>query len=686
MNRGVIAILTCLLAFGSAIAGEIHDAARQGALETVKALLQNDPSLIESKLDNGKTPLHEATYAGQTEVAGYLLQQGADVNSLTSSNSVPLHGAAYYGHLEAVKLLVENGGDPNAPNRYNYTPLLSATAGGHMDIIDVLVTAGANLNTRNYLGANAVLLAAGSGNAESFEYFVQKGADLSSVDSGNGGLIHYAADGGNTEIIEAVLDRGADVNLRTERGRTALLEAAEDGHVEAVRLLIQRGADVNAANDENEIPLHNVSFLIYQGLDTAAVNIATQMLAAGADPNARDQWQMTPLHRAARTECFDLVRLLVDHGANTNAVNDNGTTPFLRSVIGGKADFVELMLGAGGDPNIKESHEQTNSLHTAVIKGQKDIVEMILPHMSDINETDRLGNTPLYYAAKYGHKQITETLLAAGGTATDIEENYGRSPLLDRELGHNEAVLWYTGHCGWAIKTQNHLLLFDYFEPLRPDEPSLANGHISASEIADLNVEVFATHQHRDHFCPTIFEWEGQVENLTYYFGFHPEQLPEADRQGYDDQPYEYTAPREQMTSDGMNIQTIAANDAGVGYLIEVDGVKIYHAGDHAGWRDGQRDGFFAEIDYLAPLAEDIDFAFVNVTGCHAGDTLALAEGTFYTLEKLNPKIMVPTHGTDREYVYQTFADKVRAQGFDLEILCPRIRGDHYIFKNDQIL
>ncbi len=686
MNKGVIAILTCLLVFGFATAGEIHDAAQRGDLETVRALLQNDPTLIESKLDNGKTPLHQATYAGQTEVARYLLQQGADANSRTTANSAPLHGAAFHGHLEAAKVLIENRADVNAANRYNYTPLLSATAGGHLDIVDVLVTAGADLNVRNFEGTNALLLAASSGSMDLLEYMLEKGLDIASVDSGGGGLIHYAAWGGSVDIIEATLERGADVNLRALRDRTPILEAAEQGHVEAVRLLIQKGADVNARNDENEIPLHNLMFLVYRGMDTAAIDITGQMLEAGADVNAVDQWQMTPLHRASQTDCYDLVRLLVDHGADVNAHDENDITPLSRSVIRGKTDYINLMLGAGGDPNIKGSHEQTNSLHTAVIKGQKDIVEMILPHMSDINETDRLGNTALYYAAKHGHKQIAEILSAAGGTATDIEENYGRSPLLDRQLGQNEAVLWYTGHCGWAIKTQNHLLLFDYWEPLRPDEPCLANGHISASEIADLNVEVFATHEHRDHFCPAIFEWEEQVENLTYYFGFHPEQLPEGNRQGYDDQPYVYTAPREQMTSDGMNIQTIAANDAGVGYLIEVDGVTIYHAGDHAGWRDEQRDGFFAEIDYLAPLAKDIDFAFVNVTGCHAGDTLALAEGTFYTLEKLNPKIMVPTHGADREYVYLTFADKVRAQGFDLEIICPRIRGDHYIFKNDQIL
>lgn len=129
-----------------------------------------------------------------------------------------------------------------------------------------------------------------------------------------------------------------------------------------------------------------------------------------------------------------------------------------------------------------------------------------------------------------------------------------------------------------------------------------------------------------------------------------------------------------------MEITTIEANDAGLGFLVKVDGLEIYHAGDHAGWLGGRRDGFTQEIDFLAEYATDLDFAFVNVTGCHVQDTIALAESTRYTLEKLGPKLWFPTHGLDREYVYKIFAKKAKDWNVSSKPFCVENRGDmiHY--------
>jgi L-ascorbate metabolism protein UlaG (beta-lactamase superfamily) len=135
-----------------------------------------------------------------------------------------------------------------------------------------------------------------------------------------------------------------------------------------------------------------------------------------------------------------------------------------------------------------------------------------------------------------------------------------------------------------------------------------------------------------------------------------------------------------------MAIATIASNDAGVGFYIETDGLKIYHAGDHAGWAEGEREGYEAEIDFLAEHASDIDMAFVNVTGCHAHDTLALQEGTYYTLEKLNPAHWFPTHGNNNEQVYVRFAEKVASRGFSSQAHCAGSRGDSFsILRNERI-
>ena len=295
--------------------------------------------------------------------------------------------------------------------------------------------------------------------------------------------------------------------------------------------------------------------------------------------------------------------------------------------------------------------------------------------------------TALEYAGKYGHREVAELLKAAGAVAADMEENYGRCPLLDRDVSDGQASLWYLGHCGWAIRTEEHFLIFDYWggDGAAPDNPCLSNGRIAPDELAGENVYVFVTHEHRDHYDPVIDGWSSVLGNVTYVYGFRPELTPEYRDAGYEGPDYEYIGPRDYRELDGIGIRTIEANDGGVGFMIDVDGVSFYHAGDHAGWADGERDGFFAEIDYLAPYSDGLDMAFLNVTGCHAHDPDRLFEGNVYTLETMRPNVLIPTHAIDREYVYAEAAEALVAEGVTASACCPMNRGDSY-FWNGEIM
>ena len=85
----------------------------------------------------------------------------------------------------------------------------------------------------------------------------------------------------------------------------------------------------------------------------------------------------------------------------------------------------------------------------------------------------------------------------------------------------NEVIVWYLGHCGYAIKTENHLLIFDYIElEEQPNERALDKGFVDPEEIKDLNVSVFVTHSHVDHYDEIIFSWEKVVKNIRYFFGW----------------------------------------------------------------------------------------------------------------------------------------------------------------------
>ncbi len=689
MRSVLLTNVVLLVAACMAAAGPIHDAAEQGDLEQVKSLLQDDPQLIESQADNDKTPLHKAAYAGQTEVVKYLLEAGADPAARTDQNSTPAHGAAYYGHEEVIALLVEHGAPVNASNNYGYVPLLSACAGGHVGIVKRLIAAGADPNAETSQGANALLNASASGNIDMFDLLSGSGADMSSADHDGENLLHYAAWGGNVDLMQRIIAHGIDVASVSSHGVTPLHNAAANCQLEAVKLLLQEGADILAADDDGQTCLHKAVESGHGDGRPELLAVVDFLIERGADVNKADAHGATPLFPALWSDNLDVARKLAKAGADPNVHMEDGVSLLNAALLWEKSDMLQLLLEFGARPDLPRELDGLSALHLAAIGGNSEMVELLLPNTGSVDVKDNNGLTPGDYAARYGNRPVANLLRACSAEADNAEEDYAVTPYLSQPLADKEANLWYLGHCGWAIQTKDHLLVFDYWSRgIEPDEPCLANGHVNPEEISGLNVEVFVTHEHGDHYDSVIYGWERQIEDLTYIFGFKPEDLAESDRRGYSGQSYEHGAPRSHRALDGMTIRTVESNDAGVGFLVVVDGLRIYHAGDHAGWTnwDTGPETFKEEIDYLADVVGQVDFAFVNVTGCRHRDTVALENSVVYTLEKLSPKVFVPTHGLNGEHVYQQFVDKIAARGIDVESICPRFRGDRYQYKGERIL
>ena len=123
------AVTLVALAWGSlAFGGEIHDAAKGGDVEKIKALLKANPELVSMKDRSGKTPLHSAAAKGHKNVADLLLAKGADVNAKDNAGLTPLHCAAANEHKNVAELLLAKGADVNAKSKNGNTPLKEAVA------------------------------------------------------------------------------------------------------------------------------------------------------------------------------------------------------------------------------------------------------------------------------------------------------------------------------------------------------------------------------------------------------------------------------------------------------------------------------------------------------------------------------------------------------------------------------
>jgi L-ascorbate metabolism protein UlaG (beta-lactamase superfamily) len=218
-------------------------------------------------------------------------------------------------------------------------------------------------------------------------------------------------------------------------------------------------------------------------------------------------------------------------------------------------------------------------------------------------------------------------------------------------------------------------LIFDYFEGNRGKENKfLSNGFIDPMEIKNEKLFVFISHRHQDHFDRVILNWREVIENINYFAGWN------ARSNGFIPIP-----PHSSVETDAIKISTLTSTDEGVGFLVKIDGLTIFHAGDHANWDDNTPGvSYHDEIDYISKDLRGIDIAFIPVTKFSGIRPKCMTEGALYAAEKLNPRVIFPMHGNNREYLYREFASEEGAQSYN--IVCAEKRGDMFKYAGGKII
>ncbi len=137
----------------------VFEACAVGEAPRVKALVEQQPELINAYAPDGFQPLGLAAFFGHAAIVAYLLKEGADVNS-PSRNAMrvmPLHSAIANRHAAIVQLLLEHGADVNATQAGDFTSLHEAAQNGLLDVTQWLLDRGANVNSRLSSGGETPL-------------------------------------------------------------------------------------------------------------------------------------------------------------------------------------------------------------------------------------------------------------------------------------------------------------------------------------------------------------------------------------------------------------------------------------------------------------------------------------------------------------------------------------------------
>ncbi|QUH19514.1 MBL fold metallo-hydrolase [Alkaliphilus sp. B6464] len=217
----------------------------------------------------------------------------------------------------------------------------------------------------------------------------------------------------------------------------------------------------------------------------------------------------------------------------------------------------------------------------------------------------------------------------------------------------------HLGHSSFLVETKNNILIFDYFNdiPVLP-ERSIKNGVLSLEDFkTDKDIFVFVTHSHSDHYNPVIFQWENANPNIKYVLGSDVKEEVEEDR-------FYYMNPYETLQIKDVNIKTYGSTDKGVSFLVDVDSLDIFHAGDLNWWHwkefteqelKREEEDFKREVDNI--IGNNIDVAFIPVDP-RLEEFYHLA-GVYFA-EKVKPKFLVPMHFRDNFYVCKDFVEQLK--------------------------
>ncbi|KAI5849386.1 ankyrin repeat-containing domain protein [Morchella snyderi] len=176
--------------------------------------------------------------------------------------------------------------------------------------------------------------------------------------------------------------------------------------------------------------------VLYAIVKGGHVDMAKLLLEKGADVDAMSDYGQTALHAAAGGGHVDMAKLLLEKGANVHARNSGGRTAVYAAAKGGHVDMVELLLENGAFFNVRNHYYIQTALYAAAKGGHVDMAKLLLEKGADVHATSYNGQTALYVAAEGGHVDIAKLLLEKGANVHATSYNGQTALYVAAEGGH----------------------------------------------------------------------------------------------------------------------------------------------------------------------------------------------------------------------------------------------------------
>jgi ankyrin repeat protein len=391
--------------------------------------------------------LIEAVKDRNSKAVNTLLNEHINVNAPQPDGATALAWAVYLDEADTVDLLLKSGATVNTADEYGETPLTLACANGNETVIRKLIDAGADATAARWDGETALMLAARSGSVDAVNLLIGKGAKVDAAESRRGqNALMWAAAEGHSDVVDLLIQNGAKVSATSKGGFTPLVFAAQKGDAKSALSLLKAGADANYTVPSGQSVLQ-VAVIARKNA------VADILLDQGANVNVADKTETTPLHLAAQAGSVELVKKLLAKGANPNArtmkiagppvrVGGSGffrpsgeLTPLHLAAKANHADVMRVLVNAGADPKLK-GQDGTTLLMSAAGSGHLGVVTYAYELDPEIKAVTQTGSTAVHAAVTGTGQTSTQPeiakviqFLSDKGADLDVKDNRGRTPI-----------------------------------------------------------------------------------------------------------------------------------------------------------------------------------------------------------------------------------------------------------------
>jgi serine/threonine-protein phosphatase 6 regulatory ankyrin repeat subunit B len=310
------------------------EAVNAGSLPVVQRFAR--PADIDGFDALGQPALLLAAGRGYTDIAAWLLAQGANIEIRGPRQWTPLIAAAFGGHTDAVKLLLQHNADTKAQSDDGFYALFYAIDYRYDPVVAALVAAGAAADATTpaqvQSGHSALMRAVLRNTAAAALQLLNAGAPIEYRDTQQRTALFYAAEHNAIAALDVLSRWQVDYRARDNSGNTALQVAALKGQADTVLWLLEHGVDLNAKNSAGDTALQ---------IAANAGNTEVALLLAGKSNKAA---QHNALFAALQGGSLPTVSALVETGLPVDTRNNEGATPLMMAAQYSHAHLVEFLL------------------------------------------------------------------------------------------------------------------------------------------------------------------------------------------------------------------------------------------------------------------------------------------------------------------------------------------------------